>query len=573
MIGLILLLAALAPAGEMEWEFKPVDGVRAIINMPADLDPAKPTLLIIYACPNGNSAEQTLGAKLEPGMDWHFDIQHVAAQVRKLRQLDRDENIAVAVLEADKKSWPGWRAARPENGKIIRGIVDQVSLCIPAPGPGPLRIALTGHSGGGSFIFGYINGADPIADDVRRIVWLDANYAYKDEEHHGEKLLAWLKGDPKRQLVIFAYDDSKITLNGKPVLKSPMGGTFGSSHRMIDRLSKDVKLTETKNDPFDLFDGMNGQIHFRIHTNPENKILHTVLVERNGFIEAMTLGTQWEHKWGGEFWGDRAYADLIAPNSRSTTRSASSSTLPATTQATSIPPRPAKALGGKAFAETIADLPPKAREAAIVDEITRGNIPDFLRKFHTIHLRADGHECTCEATSDYLAIGSDDDFVRMPMTPASAQRIADAFGCSLPTRKMVNDIYAQADVKLEPKPLTEQRETVRTFVQHNAIIEEQRAGKTLGLLVAGDKKDIVITNKLKEKPNKVAIYGWHKLDGKPIQPLYTGHADYYADYSHGVRLIKRQVIVDGKPGDIGDVLKDPALCNLLSDEGPIDVKY
>jgi len=44
-----------------------------------------------------------------------------------------------------------------------------------------------------------------------------------------------------------------------------MGGTFGSSHRMIDRLSKDVKLDETKNEPFDQFVGMNGRIQFLIH--------------------------------------------------------------------------------------------------------------------------------------------------------------------------------------------------------------------------------------------------------------------------------------------------------------------
>jgi hypothetical protein len=311
---------------------------------------------------------------------------------------------------------------------------------------------------------------------------------------------------------------------------------------------------------------MNGQVVFRIHPNPEKKILHTVLVERNGVIEAMTLGTPWEGKWGGEFWGDRAYTDLVAPAKGQATTAPS-------TRTSTIPPRPGKALGGKAFAETIADLPPKAREAAIVQEITRGNIPDYQRTFRTIHVKADGHECSYNVMPDYLAIGSDEDFVRMPMTPASAKAIADAFGCTLPTRKMVDDIYRQADLKLEPQPLTEQREAVRTFVQHNDIVEDQRKGKQLGLLTAGDKKDVVISNKLKEKPNKVAIYGWHKLDGKPIQPLYTGHGDFYADYSHGIRLIRRQVTVDGKPRDIGEVLKDPALCVLLSDEGPIDASY
>src|SRR4029077_1048754 len=133
---------------------------------------------------------------------------------------------------------------------------------------------------------------------------------------------------------------------------------------------------------------------------------------------------------------------------------------------------------------------------------------------------------------------------------------AEAFGCSLPTPKMVDEIYKQADVKLEPKPLTVEREAVRTFVEHNRIIQEQFAGKTLGSLVAGDKKDVVITNRLQDKPHKVAIYGWHKPDGKPIQELYVGHAAAYVDYSHGIRLVKRQVTVDGKPRDIADVLKD-----------------
>jgi hypothetical protein len=170
---------------------------------------------------------------------------------------------------------------------------------------------------------------------------------------------------------------------------------------------------------------------------------------------------------------------------------------------------------------------------------------------------------------DYLAIGSDDDFVRMPMTPASAMMIADGFGFSLTTTKIADAIYEQADVKLEPKPLTENRDAVRTFVQHNAIIEEQRAGKTLGLLVAGIKKDVVITNKLKEKPNKVAIYGWHKPDGKPIQPLYTGHVDWYVDYSHGIRLVSRTVTLDGKERDLFDVLADPKTCAIVGEDQPI----
>ncbi|MEA2733936.1 MAG: hypothetical protein QOE14_387 [Humisphaera sp.] len=559
-ISICASAAAAAIPNEQQRTWTTADGtVRIVMNTPGDFDPKKPTQLILFATPNGNSAEQTMGAKLEPGMDWHFDIQHVAAQVRKLRQIDPSQNIVVACLAADTKSWPAWRKARPDNGKPIRDIVAEVSRAVPGPA---VRLTLTCHSGGGSFIFGYLNGGEAIPDNVERIAWLDANYGYDDQDKHGDKLLAWLKGDAKRHLVVIAYDDSQITLNGKPVLKTPMGGTFGSSHRMIDRFVKDEELSKATRGPFETYRGMDGQIQFLIHTNAEKKILHTVLVERNGLIEAMTLGTAVEGKWGGEFWGPRAYANLIAPAPATVPTTQATS---AKVQATGIPDRPPNAPGGKSFAESISDLPPKARESAIVQEITRGNIPEFLRKFKTIRVDV----CAYEVMPDYLAIGRDDDFVRMPMTPQSAKAIADAFGCSLPTRKMVNDIYAAADVKLEPKPLTKDRETIETFVQHNDIIEQQRAGKPLGQLVAGHKKDVVISNRLKEKPNRVAIYGWHKLDGKPIQPLYIGHADYYVDYSHGIRLVKKTISMDGKPREIEDVLRDPESSKLLSDEGPI----
>src|SRR5262249_10239889 len=95
-------------------------------------------------------------------------------------------------------------------------------------------------------------------------------------------------------------------------------------------------------------------------------------------------------------------------------------------------------------------------------------------------------------------------------------------------------------------------------------------GKTLGGLVAGIKKDVVVTNRLGEKPNRVAIYGWHKADVSPIQPLTIVHANTYVDYSHGVRLMKRLVEIDGKPRDVRHALHSVDSCALLSDEGPLD---
>ena len=84
---------------------------------------------------------------------------------------------------------------------------------------------------------------------------------------------------------------------------------------------------------------------------------------------------------------------------------------------------------------------------------------------------------------------------------------------------------------------------------------------------------MVLTNRLNQRPRRVAIYGWRKLDGTPIQPLTTVHWDGYVDYSHGVRLVSRRMTVDGKERTVEEVLGDRRLCVLLSDEGPITATY
>ena len=85
------------------------------------------------------------------------------------------------------------------------------------------------------------------------------------------------------------------------------------------------------------------------------------------------------------------------------------------------------------------------------------------------------------------------------------------------------------------------------------------AAHPLGTLVAGDKKDIVLTPQHAAKPGKVAIYGWHRTNGVAIQPLYLGHADSWADYSHGVRLVHQTAKLDGADKPIAELLADHAM--------------
>jgi len=239
-------------------------------------------------------------------------------------------------------------------------------------------------------------------------------------------------------------------------------------------------------------------------------------------------------------------------------------------QSLDLPPRQTSAPIGTAFARSIADLPLDEREARILAEVKAGNVPSFLRQLVPVTVSAGTVKASYYVAPDYLAIGSEEDYFLVPLTPRTAQAIADRLDCVLPTPKMVDDIYASATVKLTPAPIppSPAMTTVAVFRRHNEIVRAARGEERLpGTLVAGHKKDVVIANKVFTTPGKVAIYGWHKRDGKPIQPLYTGHTASYADYSHGIRLVSRRVLVDGAAKTIDDVLADPKLAPLLSNEG------
>ena len=242
-----------------------------------------------------------------------------------------------------------------------------------------------------------------------------------------------------------------------------------------------------------------------------------------------------------------------------------------------IPPRPAAAMTGSDFVRATSGLTEIEREPVIADQLLAGDLPAFLRRLRqvTLQSRTDGRalRITICVTPDYLALGSDRDFLRMPMSLPTALRVAGRFGFVLPTRRMVDAIYEQAEVRLRPQPLPagpEMRSTAYYWWHDREIREQGLAlGAALGVLVAGDKKDLVLTNRLLVKPDRVAIYGWHRGDGDPIQPLSTVHGARYADYSHGVRLVSATAYVDGQPTPIVDLLADPRLSVVLSDEGPV----
>jgi len=284
---------------------------RIHINAPCakDFDPSKPVRIIFFALPNGNTIEQTIGKKVTEGVDWHFGIQHIGAQTRRLREVIKEENIIVAYLEAAGKSWPLWRKKHPEHEKLIQKIINTVTGEFKGM---DVKIHLSGHSGGGSFVFGYINSVESIPDQVQRISFLDSNYSYNDGKGHGKKLIDWIKQSPDHKLVVICYDDRNVRYKGKLIV-GPTGGTFRRTRTMVQRIGFEIELVKTEEKEIIRHRDKRGQIDIILHKNPENKILHTVLVgDMNGLIHAETSGTKYENM-AGIFGGALAYEKWIQP--------------------------------------------------------------------------------------------------------------------------------------------------------------------------------------------------------------------------------------------------------------------
>jgi hypothetical protein len=242
-----------------------------------------------------------------------------------------------------------------------------------------------------------------------------------------------------------------------------------------------------------------------------------------------------------------------------------------------IPRRASDAPAGSEFARRVEFLSGLERDAQVREELLSGNVPHFLRRLAPVTVASadSAHpiEITVCVLPDYLAVGSDADFVFVPLGLEAALDVAGRLGFGLPTPKLVDAIYEESAVKLAPQPLPagDRMRSTDYFVHHTQLIAQQRSalGVPLGELTAGDKKDLVLTSRLWEFPGRVAIYGWHRAVNEPIQPLSTVHGARYADYSHGVRLVSRIVYVNGVKRSIDEVLGEPRLAPLLTKEGPL----
>lgn len=217
------------------------------------------------------------------------------------------------------------------------------------------------------------------------------------------------------------------------------------------------------------------------------------------------------------------------------------------------------------------------REDSVIHYVSKGYTPDFNTRLQKVRFEEDingkKYKVTIWTLPDYFSLGSDKDYFYIGLTPDASIKISKMMNCTLPTKKLVDTIWARSEIKLSPQPIPPSDSMTRMSVLylHNKMVKHQLDSliKVSGIkkvgnkIRAGHKKDIVQT--LVQTPGKVNIYGWHKKDGIPIQPLYSRHADTWVDYSHGLRLISMQIVINGKKMLIDEVLRNNELRKLVTD--------
>lgn len=309
----------IAPFKERRIEiFSIIPQSRVVVNIPSQgkLKGSRETRVILYALPNGNTIEQTEGLFFEDRekreKEWRYDIQHIAAQVRFIREADKKHNYIVVYLESTTKAWTSHASAHSNSPALYKFLVDSIRSYIAneLPEIAPLsgqKLILASHSGGGRFLFNLIKGLDSIPPNIERVIFLDSNYGYETEQH-ADKLFKWIQKSPDKLLGVISYVDTTVILDGKRVVSSK-GGTGYRAHLMArDLKERGVDMLLSRDTAFVSYRGRG--VDIKIKENPSGKIYHTVLVERNGLIHMILSCSRLESR-GYSFWGNRCFTKYI----------------------------------------------------------------------------------------------------------------------------------------------------------------------------------------------------------------------------------------------------------------------
>jgi len=268
-----------------------------------------------------------------------------------------------------------------------------------------------------------------------------------------------------------------------------------------------------------------------------------------------------------------------------------------------LPERSGNALSGSAFMKDVlgvdleefkknprqlGKLSKVEKENAILEQIELGNVPDFLRRPKAVIIKGpDGEEVKTYVMPDYIAIGSNEDFVRVPLSPIIAQAFARKYGLALPTKTIVEETYLQADNRVVGPSYSHAEEFAQNsayldsagfYLRSNEDINAQLKDVAPGALVSGGKKELVVSPFVAVRAKGVKVdesigfYGLFDTEGVPIQrsPGHGGEMGYrHTEYALGIRFVSPMIVVQDASGKkkvmtMNAALQDPKVAKIIS---------
>lgn len=218
------------------------------------------------------------------------------------------------------------------------------------------------------------------------------------------------------------------------------------------------------------------------------------------------------------------------------------------------------------------------REKQIMAAVAAGMVDHH---WWPLELSRAGRTCKILVSRRALALSQGGQRLVVSLSYNAQQGVASMLGARMLTSRISDEIWKQASTRLTPitRPWSQDGTMAKTsrMREQSAAVDAAVAGASG--LVANEGKDWVITKRFWSEPAKrhnSANFGWYgagssKSPGglQVIQSIGLAHDRQHVDYSQLCRFVRTEVLVDGAATSYRDVLTDPELAPLLSDEGPL----
>ena len=239
--------------------------------------------------------------------------------------------------------------------------------------------------------------------------------------------------------------------------------------------------------------------------------------------------------------------------------------------------------------EAISEADWKARHMVVLQHVADRNMPSTWDDFVPIEVKGPkGTVVEFYVSKHPLRIGTDDDWLEIPVDGPHAAAICEVTGYSLPHYWMVDYIHVQAKkeggavhffmtcdmAKALQVPCPQGTSAKKEFIlKRNDLLHAwmKKKGTKSDQLQSGHYKDIVlpvdgstsgpqrrtwrdrVTGRTRVKSGRVEIYGGYYDTGSRVQPLSGGHhVKGFFDYPQGIRFVKKEVKVNGETIPLAD---------------------